>query len=864
MNNLINNIAADPSQTKRLAGFLNKVENRMLIKSKKKYWFITSDDSPFLYWYKSQSDLEACGRFLLTSSAFTFNPTDAGIFEIKNGKDVLALEAENSKERMKWLKQLQYTRGACISGRRRDDPSDNLPDIGEGEPEDDTASTFYLDVNGSLQNNSFEDPKKLEKGNTLEESVASIINVVEHIPNRACSFSKDTKNRAVTLENKIKKVVSNVTKSSENAQLCSKCSVNSQKAEQYLKSITSFEDIVDSQQRTIEEQELIISSLKEQNASLMVSLQSEEDVSLQEKSVMTQLLNEKNDNLTNRMELKRLRQKVKYLHSQAEGLQDQLRNNMVTMQAYEESIETKNALILKIYDEQDKKRETTPNTNASAPTSSFSYEYLPEGIEVDFEGDRSVSKLFDETGCTDVNQLKDLLEGYMSQNNFLNQEILQLQENLKIVNDKEHILRRRNFDIEAYFCRLKRKIIDLLMEEGRRSEHFSDADASIAFVRDDNSQVVERETDILGYFVTKRSNNPQDNDIMAKAANLARKANVITEKLGKEDSKEYIEWIQKWDSFMLNHADKPLIQNNDFKLLLRTSIPHAYRTKIWNYLVQKLVKNIKLECGNGYYQSLLQNAADLKIDLYTQNICPQTDESVFDSVCKIIDWDLARTLPTNKNFCDNKSEKIPELRRVLYAYRFYNKEVGYCQGLNRLAAIALLYLKEEDAFWFMVACIDKLQPEGYYTTKLSGAIADQSVFLELVHEKLPKLASHLKCLDVDLPLHALSWFMTIYVDALSHDLYLKIFDIFLYEGNKVLFRIGLSLLKLCENDLLACKTFCSVHDCLSKLSEKDIDFKVLSQIAFHTMNPFPTKAIENKRNTYLMSLEETEDLNMSS
>lgn len=46
-----------------------------------------------------------------------------------------------------------------------------------------------------------------------------------------------------------------------------------------------------------------------------------------------------------------------------------------------------------------------------------------------------------------------------------------------------------------------------------------------------------------------------------------------------------------------------------------------------------------------------------------------------------IDLDLARTLPTNKFFDEPKSEKIVVLRRVLCAYRFHNKSVGYCQVL---------------------------------------------------------------------------------------------------------------------------------------------------------------------------------------
>ena len=47
------------------------------------------------------------------------------------------------------------------------------------------------------------------------------------------------------------------------------------------------------------------------------------------------------------------------------------------------------------------------------------------------------------------------------------------------------------------------------------------------------------------------------------------------------------------------------------------------------------------------------------------------------------------------------------------------------QGLNRLAAIALLFLNEEDAFWCLVAIIERLMPGGYYKPSLIDAHVDQ-------------------------------------------------------------------------------------------------------------------------------------------
>ena len=108
------------------------------------------------------------------------------------------------------------------------------------------------------------------------------------------------------------------------------------------------------------------------------------------------------------------------------------------------------------------------------------------------------------------------------------------------------------------------------------------------------------------------------------------------------------------------------------------------------------------------------------------------------------------------------------------------------QGMNRLAAIPLLILpEEEDAFWCLVAIIDHIMPESYFGSALIAAQADQRVLKDLLAEKCPKLASHLERLAVDLSLFTFNWFLCLFVDTIPPDVYLKIWDAFLYEGPKV-------------------------------------------------------------------------------
>ena len=80
---------------------------------------------------------------------------------------------------------------------------------------------------------------------------------------------------------------------------------------------------------------------------------------------------------------------------------------------------------------------------------------------------------------------------------------------------------------------------------------------------------------------------------------------------------------------------------------------------------------------------------------------------------------------------------------MLVAFSWYDQNVGYCQGLNRLAAIALLFLEEADAFWCIVAIVHHILPEDYYSKTLLGSQTDQRVLKDLLRDKASKLSDHL-------------------------------------------------------------------------------------------------------------------------
>ena len=61
-----------------------------------------------------------------------------------------------------------------------------------------------------------------------------------------------------------------------------------------------------------------------------------------------------------------------------------------------------------------------------------------------------------------------------------------------------------------------------------------------------------------------------------------------------------------------------------------------------------------------------------------------------------------------------EEEQLDSLRALLGAISLYSPEVGYCQGMNYVAAMLLRVLPEERAFWVMVGLMRHLElPELY-------------------------------------------------------------------------------------------------------------------------------------------------------
>ncbi|XP_019377176.1 PREDICTED: TBC1 domain family member 8B isoform X1 [Gavialis gangeticus] len=215
--------------------------------------------------------------------------------------------------------------------------------------------------------------------------------------------------------------------------------------------------------------------------------------------------------------------------------------------------------------------------------------------------------------------------------------------------------------------------------------------------------------------------------------------------------------------------------------LVVRGIPEMLRGELW-LLFSGAVND--MATNPGYYTEVVE------MSIGTSTLA--TDE---------IERDLRRSLPEHPAFQSDTG--ISALRRVLTAYAYRNPKIGYCQAMNILTSVLLLYAKEEEAFWLLVAVCERMLPD-YFNRRIIGALVDQAVFEELIRDHLPQLTDHMTDMTFFSSI-SLSWFLTLFISVLPIESAVNVVDCFFYDGIKAILQLGLAVLDYNMDKLLTCK-----------------------------------------------------------
>lgn len=231
----------------------------------------------------------------------------------------------------------------------------------------------------------------------------------------------------------------------------------------------------------------------------------------------------------------------------------------------------------------------------------------------------------------------------------------------------------------------------------------------------------------------------------------------------------------KWKKFA---KDSDILSNpRKLKRFVRKGIPGPLREDVWMkssgaYRLQQIEPSL--------YQTLLRYE-------YDQEISDQ------------IKIDLPRTFPDNIHFEQYKLG----LYNVLITYAHHNNSVGYCQGLNYIAGLILIVTKnEESTFWLLKVLVENIVPL-YHTKKMDNLITDIDVLSELIRIRVPDVHKHIADLGLPWPVIATKWLICLYAEVVPTETALRIWDCVFLEGNKILLRVGITIVIQLRQEILA-------------------------------------------------------------
>ncbi|CAO2630919.1 EVI5-like protein [Lemmus lemmus] len=212
------------------------------------------------------------------------------------------------------------------------------------------------------------------------------------------------------------------------------------------------------------------------------------------------------------------------------------------------------------------------------------------------------------------------------------------------------------------------------------------------------------------------------------------------------------------------------------KELIRKGIPHHFRAIIWQLLCSATDMPVKNQ-----YSELLKMSSPCE---------------------KLIRRDIARTYPEHEFFKGQDSLGQEVLFNVMKAYSLVDREVGYCQGSAFIVGLLLMQMPEEEAFCVFVRLMQEYRLRELFKPSMAELGLCIYQFEYMLQEQLPDLNTHFRSQSFHTSMYASSWFLTLFLTTFPLPVATRVFDIFMYEGLEIVFRVGLALLQVNQTELM--------------------------------------------------------------
>ena len=329
-------------------------------------------------------------------------------------------------------------------------------------------------------------------------------------------------------------------------------------------------------------------------------------------------------------------------------------------------------------------------------------------------------------------------------------------------------------------------------------------------VHTDNSKKTEYDEDNIKnqkYFPSENRNNSIK--INKTKINYNKKRSIITHKTVKYYKNNYKKLFYKifqcpefikclfyfCDIHLLN---KICLLSKQIYIFMKPIIYSVIKMKIYD--PNKAQKNLKIK---RYLMQKFSTLSKLSPALMKKKYTDLKFENnhIFDVEIK---KDLTRTFPDNILF-KYGNNYYNKLYHVLTAFSNYNKNIGYAQGLNFVAAQIIYFFEDEiDEFIFLDALIHKFELEAFIsiTTNNKFFLNKLEDITKYIKQKLPKINIYLKEMRLNYEFFTTNWILTLFSNSMETKNLSYIWDFMIIFGWKFFRCFVVSVLMDFENEIL--------------------------------------------------------------
>ena len=300
--------------------------------------------------------------------------------------------------------------------------------------------------------------------------------------------------------------------------------------------------------------------------------------------------------------------------------------------------------------------------------------------------------------------------------------------------------------------------------------------------------------------------------------------NYIITKLKKknkiQDKKEINTNKKNIDTIIKDTENDKILEYSDFFQLFYVGLPSFCRGTIWRllignacYITEQLYEDYLAKVKTENFKDLDKKYHE---DINTIFNREYNINQMITDIIKTKDFFLSDIDKLNINQVQIMGESF-NILRIFFLMR---SDLVYKKSIVPLIFVFLMVDENEyNAFCNVYNLICNSDIIKFYIGDENYINKNIVFFSDLVKKYLPKIHEHFTNLEIEHELYFIPWITEIFSSSVSYKLLLRVLDLYLINGEYILFQIGLSILAVQEDDLLDL-AIREIFKILKKLSSK--------------------------------------------